>query len=288
MAKAHINGRPVRDMIGSIKSRPGEKWTRIPDTGSTTDNYESWLEFSSLGRTKYVKIMFGVRKEHSIKGIRRVPAPEMVANQRGEKWVCVEGSEHKRKHYSTWYEVSNQGRVKKCKGWYGIYHSEKLCSFQTGNKGSYRTTTVRLHGVVRARLISRLVAQHFLDDWDTDLQVDHVDGNIYNNCVENLRMVTGLQNHEYRRTRPDWVARKQARIDAQAAKAEERKAKHEMVQQRARDMAEMRRGGASYAEIGARFGIDHKYAWQQVVQIDPSLNMYHKRIKKGTLRADAV
>lgn len=42
--------------------------------------------------------------------------------------------------------------------------------------------------------IHRLVAKAFLDTWNPDLQVNHIDGNKHNNCVNNLEMVTSLEN----------------------------------------------------------------------------------------------
>ena len=45
--------------------------------------------------------------------------------------------------------------------------------------------------------VHRIVAAHFLDDWDPELEVNHIDGNRYNNAVENLEMCTHQRNMEH-------------------------------------------------------------------------------------------
>jgi hypothetical protein len=51
---------------------------------------------------------------------------------------------------------------------------------------------VSLNG--KDKSISRLVALTFLDDYDENLEVNHIDGDIYNNHFSNLEMVTHKEN----------------------------------------------------------------------------------------------
>ena len=45
-------------------------------------------------------------------------------------------------------------------------------------------------------LAHRIVAEYFLTNFDKNLQVDHLDMNKSNNCVENLECVTAKVNHK--------------------------------------------------------------------------------------------
>lgn len=45
--------------------------------------------------------------------------------------------------------------------------------------------------------VHRLVAQHFLPDWNPGLEVNHIDGNRDNNRADNLEMCTHQRNMEH-------------------------------------------------------------------------------------------
>ena len=50
------------------------------------------------------------------------------------------------------------------------------------------------NGKTKSITVHRLLAEAFLDDFDPNLQVDHIDGDKSNNDLSNLRMVTSVQN----------------------------------------------------------------------------------------------
>ena len=52
-------------------------------------------------------------------------------------------------------------------------------------------------GVGKKFSVHRLVAQHFLPDWNPGLEVNHIDGNRDNNRADNLEMCTHQRNMEH-------------------------------------------------------------------------------------------
>ena len=90
--------------------------------------------------------------------------------------------------YEGIYRISNQGRVMSL--WYG---KTRIMAGRMGNRG-YIHVSLYKNKRTKTFLVSRLVAQHFLPDWDKSLQVDHINGVRTNNHVDNLRMVTHSQN----------------------------------------------------------------------------------------------
>lgn len=91
------------------------------------------------------------------------------------------------KDYEGLYQVSTDGRVqriykngktKELKNRVGVYYSVSLC--KKGIKKSYN--------------VHRLVAETFLDQPDGKNEVNHIDGNKYNNNLSNLEWVSQKEN----------------------------------------------------------------------------------------------
>ena len=61
------------------------------------------------------------------------------------------------------------------------------------SKGYYRVTFSNNHKR-KSYFVHRLVAMAFLDNYSDTLQVNHIDGNKLNNCIDNLEMVTIQEN----------------------------------------------------------------------------------------------
>ena len=91
------------------------------------------------------------------------------------------------------YEVSNLGRVRRIKFINGKYNFDKIkeCK-QTLNTWGYMTVNLSKNGKSNTKRVHRLVAIAFLGE--SNLQIDHIDGNKQNNCVENLEYVTPKEN----------------------------------------------------------------------------------------------
>ena len=64
-----------------------------------------------------------------------------------------------------------------------------LKSFINKSNG-YSAIRLYENGKGKSFYIHRLIAQHFLEDFDCNLCVDHIDRNKINNDISNLRMVT--------------------------------------------------------------------------------------------------
>ena len=97
--------------------------------------------------------------------------------------------------------------LKKIEGFNHYYISDDGRVFSDARGGELRERATRLNqkgykytfltngkNVKKTAIIHRLVAEYFLPNYDKNLQVNHIDGDKTNNKVENLEMVTGLEN----------------------------------------------------------------------------------------------
>lgn len=82
------------------------------------------------------------------------------------------------------YYITETGEV-----WSHKRKKPKQLKPQAQSTGYYQ---VRLDG--KQTLLHRLVAEHYFDNWDADLEVDHLDRDKSNNNLYNLRLVTSSEN----------------------------------------------------------------------------------------------
>lgn len=100
-----------------------------------------------------------------------------------EIWKDIKG-------YEGLYQISNMGRVKRLED-----------NFITqGYKGEYANFTLKKNGISKCFAIHRLVATHFIPNPLNKKEVNHIDGNKHNNCVNNLEWNTHQENtiHSYK------------------------------------------------------------------------------------------
>ncbi len=94
--------------------------------------------------------------------------------------------------YGLRYQVSNYGRVR------SLSRQGKSREFvlKPVLNARYHKVSLCTPGVAGHKIISihRLVAKYFLPDWDSSLQVNHIDGDKFNNHSTNLEMVTAKEN----------------------------------------------------------------------------------------------
>ena len=109
-----------------------------------------------------------------------------------EEWKDIPG-------YEGLYQVSNLGRIKslarKVKTKNGHYqgYNEKILKMGTNNSKYYMVVLCK-NGKTNAKLVHRIVAEAFIPNPDNKPCVDHIDTNIYNNNVNNLRWCSQKEN----------------------------------------------------------------------------------------------
>ena len=110
-----------------------------------------------------------------------------------EVWKDIPGYEGK-------YQISNKGRVK------SLPRNEKFCkranevilkSFVCGS--GYQEVILKINGHRKPKLIHRMVAEAFVPNHAGKEEVNHKDGNKFNNDSTNLEWVTPSENiqHSY-------------------------------------------------------------------------------------------
>lgn len=100
-------------------------------------------------------------------------------------------------NYEGIYQVSNLGRVRSLN--YRNTNKIKLLSVHTNTKG-YLDAHLAKNGISHHCVIHRLVAKAFISNPNNLPQVNHIDGNKKNNCINNLEWCNNSQNmkHAYK------------------------------------------------------------------------------------------
>jgi len=96
------------------------------------------------------------------------------------------------------YSVSNYGNIRSNQRYGKNNYSirEKILQPGKNNKG-YLKVDLIVNDIRYSKLVHRLVAESFLDNYSEKLQVNHIDGNKLNNAVTNLEMVTCSENYKH-------------------------------------------------------------------------------------------
>jgi len=103
------------------------------------------------------------------------------------------------------YEVNNLGQIKRKKG-DTIYKDGRIANFsetilkQSKNKKGYNIVYFSKNSIKTTKSTHRIVAEAFIPNPLNLPQVNHIDGDKNNNCVENLEWITNIDNirHAFR------------------------------------------------------------------------------------------
>lgn len=138
-----------------------------------------------------------------------------------------------------WYEVSDQGRVRRAKPCGGTYVGRLL---KPRPARGYHDVCVSIKGKHYYHGIHRLVASVFLGPCPPGMEVNHKDGVKTNNRVDNLEYVTSTENNLHAlRTGLTKCKYPQATID---------------------EIRRLRSEGRAYTEIATITGVSGHYCWR--------------------------
>lgn len=91
--------------------------------------------------------------------------------------------------YEGLYDVSNMGNVRVLPGKYRTAQVLK-----PGNNDGYLIVKLTKDRIRKCYFVSRLVAMAFLTNTENKPEVNHIDGNRFNNVLSNLEWVTSMEN----------------------------------------------------------------------------------------------
>lgn len=107
--------------------------------------------------------------------------------------------------YEDYYEISNLGRIKSLDRTV-VYtnrnrtqHYKSKLLTPSKNQDGYFKVSLNKDGKLDVKIIHRLVALAFIPNPENKPQINHIDGNKLNNCVDNLEWNTNIENlnHSY-------------------------------------------------------------------------------------------
>ena len=158
-----------------------------------------------------------------------------------EIWKDIRG-------YVGLYQVSSLGRIRSVdrivrNATSSYVRSGQIVKPWMGKTATYYTVSLSGNGKCIKRMVHRIVAEHFLPDWDASKEVNHIDGNKHNNRADNLEMCTRQENIRHS-------------IDARLRNdSGENSSNAKLTNEQARQIRELHRSGIMQVELAQRFGV---------------------------------
>ena len=134
-----------------------------------------------------------------------------------EEWRDIKG-------YEGLYQVSNLGKVRSLDRYINARNKKKRMINGTllrlrFNNSNYNIVSLYKDNVQDIRFVHRLVAETFIPNPEDKPQVNHIDGNKTNNCVNNLEWCTRSENNRHAwKTGLNKVSDNQRKAASQSAK----------------------------------------------------------------------
>lgn len=135
-------------------------------------------------------------KHLNIDSVEEKPEVQPTISDSAEEWRNIPG-------YEGYYEVSNKGNVRsvdrtvvKSNGAVSLVHGKPTAIARSGSP--YLSVTLYKDNKQSTKTVHKLVAQAFIINPEGLPEVDHIDNNPKNNCVENLRWVSAKENTAHR------------------------------------------------------------------------------------------
>ncbi|MAT11014.1 MAG: hypothetical protein CMM02_08395 [Rhodopirellula sp.] len=196
----HINGNPsdnflwnlewanrsenVRHSYATNTSRKSNAFKRSkPILGRKVDSTDEWVKYASASEAaRVLKLKSGNISAVVAGKVKKTGGYEFVKADANEP-ECLDGEEWK--PFLTGY-VSSMGRYKSCRG-----------VVLTPSPAASGYSRIGVDGKVYLTHRAIGVAFGILNGMDDPLQIDHIDGNPSNNCLNNLRAVTRSQNIQH-------------------------------------------------------------------------------------------
>ena len=136
-----------------------------------------------------------------------------------EIWKDVKGFENV-------YQISNLGRLKRLEtiikskymGKYNrnVHKYEKIINVNKNER--YYKYTLKYKNKKRVATIHRLVAEAFIPNPNNLPQVNHIDGNKHNNCIDNLEWCTQSENIKHAQITLNKIVKNVLQIDPETNK----------------------------------------------------------------------